>query len=42
MESVDGWAFDIHPVEDIIQRTPYRGFAEQARCGENAFDLWQL
>jgi hypothetical protein len=42
MEAVDRWAFDIHPVEDIVFRTPNRGFAEQGRRGENAIDLWQL
>jgi hypothetical protein len=42
IEAVDRWAFDIHPIEDIVHRTPYGGLTEQGFCGENAFDLWQL
>jgi hypothetical protein len=42
MKPVDRWAFDIHPVEDTVQRTPDGRFAEQGRGWEHTLDLWQL
>jgi len=42
MEEVDCWALDIHPIENMVYRTPDGGFAEECRRGENAFDLRRL
>jgi hypothetical protein len=42
MEAVYRWALDIHPIKNIVFRTPNGGFAEEGRRRKNAFDLWQL
>jgi hypothetical protein len=34
-------AHNIHPIEDVVYRAPYGGFAEKRRDRENTFDLCQ-
>jgi hypothetical protein len=42
MEAVYRRTFDIHPIEDFVDRTPHRGLTEEGSDGKNAFDLRQL
>jgi hypothetical protein len=42
MEAVYCRAFDIHPIENLVDPTPYRGFTKQGGGRKNAIDLWQL
>src|SRR4051812_33309197 len=39
VEAVNGWLFDIYPVENLVNWAPNGGFAEQSLGRENTTDL---